>query len=276
MMNKGLFDMSENSSENVSCDLSLSLSHAAQQNVLESSNDNSGVRSYVRSKMPRLRWTDDLHHHFVNAVELAGGVDRATPKMVLQVMDVKGLNVNQVKSHLQMYRSVKQQEEMMKAEAEGGNGSKRIRMEYDADHQMYYPRENYLRYDDNGKPFYDGHPNYTEPTNSPDLLLYAPNFSPPWKYFQDAKRKNIMALEGRCNPFPSFKDLFNGLNVQDGNGNKMVLDATRSLANKNVPEIIEISDDEEDSHSTMSLEQSGTMSVEPSPSSDISVELRLG
>ncbi|PHU26793.1 putative transcription factor KAN2 [Capsicum chinense] len=293
MMKKGLLDMSGSSLEDPSCDLTLSLGPVEDPNVLESSNE-SEVRSYARSRMPKLRWTTGLHRRFVNAVELAGGEDRkptslffflheefyihtgATPKMVLELMDVKGLNVNQVKSHLQMYRSVKQQEEMMKAEAEGGNGSKRIRMEYDADHQMYYPRENYLRYDDNGKPFYDGHPNYTEPTNSPDLLLYAPNFSPPWKYFQDAKRKNIMALEGRCNPFPSFKDLFNGLNVQDGNGNKMVLDATRSLANKNVTEIIEISDDEEDSHSTTSLEQSGTMSVEPSPSSDISVELRLG
>lgn len=33
----------------------------------------SGVRQYVRSKMPRLRWTPDLHLSFVNAVERLGG-----------------------------------------------------------------------------------------------------------------------------------------------------------------------------------------------------------
>jgi hypothetical protein len=31
------------------------------------------VRQYVRSKMPRLRWTPDLHLSFVHAVERLGG-----------------------------------------------------------------------------------------------------------------------------------------------------------------------------------------------------------
>lgn len=31
------------------------------------------VRPYVRSKMPRLRWTPDLHLRFVHAVERLGG-----------------------------------------------------------------------------------------------------------------------------------------------------------------------------------------------------------
>jgi hypothetical protein len=31
------------------------------------------VRQYMRSKMPRLRWTTDLHHCFVHAVERLGG-----------------------------------------------------------------------------------------------------------------------------------------------------------------------------------------------------------
>lgn len=31
------------------------------------------VRQYVRSKMPRLRWTPDLHLCFVHAVERLGG-----------------------------------------------------------------------------------------------------------------------------------------------------------------------------------------------------------
>lgn len=33
------------------------------------------VRQYVRSKMPRLRWTPDLHLSFIHAIERLGGQD---------------------------------------------------------------------------------------------------------------------------------------------------------------------------------------------------------
>lgn len=73
----------------------------------EKKTDTGSVRPYMRSKMPRLRWTPDLHLCFVHAVERLGGQDRATPKLVLQLMNVKGLEIAHVKSHLQMYRSKK-------------------------------------------------------------------------------------------------------------------------------------------------------------------------
>ncbi|CAN1355809.1 Putative Myb family transcription factor At1g14600 [Linum perenne] len=60
-------------------------------------------RRYVRSALPRLRWTPQLHASFVRAVDTLGGQDRATPKAVLQSMEVTGLSIAHVKSHLQVF-----------------------------------------------------------------------------------------------------------------------------------------------------------------------------
>ncbi|KAM0912531.1 hypothetical protein ACQ4PT_012739 [Festuca glaucescens] len=81
--------------------------HQQEDTLRGNSLSSSSVRPYVRSKNPRLRWTPELHHCFVCAIHRLGGQDRATPKLVLQLMNVRGLSIGHVKSHLQMYRSKK-------------------------------------------------------------------------------------------------------------------------------------------------------------------------
>ncbi|KAL5997858.1 hypothetical protein ACLOJK_008790 [Asimina triloba] len=130
----------------------------------------STVRPYIRSKMPRLRWTPDLHLSFVNAVEKLGGQDRATPKLVLQMMNVKDLNIAHVKSHLQMYRSKKLDE--------AGQGKAGISSYPDRIMEMFHQRvASYQRFKrENENPFL--HSNFHGRDHLFNLLRLPPSQQP--------------------------------------------------------------------------------------------------
>ncbi|CAN8266633.1 unnamed protein product [Cochlearia groenlandica] len=70
-------------------------------------NGNNGVSNSTTSQSNRKArrcWSPDLHRRFVQALQMLGGSQVATPKQIRELMKVDGLTNDEVKSHLQKYR----------------------------------------------------------------------------------------------------------------------------------------------------------------------------
>ncbi|KAI3509541.1 hypothetical protein L1887_24902 [Cichorium endivia] len=56
------------------------------------------------TRKQRRCWSTELHRRFLSALQELGGSQAATPKQILELMQVDGLTNDEVKSHLQKYR----------------------------------------------------------------------------------------------------------------------------------------------------------------------------
>ncbi|XVF88454.1 hypothetical protein PTKIN_Ptkin19aG0052400 [Pterospermum kingtungense] len=70
----------------------------------QATNNSTGTNSNQPHRKARRCWSPDLHRRFVNALQMLGGSQVATPKQIRELMKVDGLTNDEVKSHLQKYR----------------------------------------------------------------------------------------------------------------------------------------------------------------------------
>ncbi|KAF8116986.1 hypothetical protein N665_0012s0003 [Sinapis alba] len=74
--------------------------HGNGESMINGSNNTTSQSS----RKARRCWSPDLHRRFVQALQMLGGSQVATPKQIRELMKVDGLTNDEVKSHLQKYR----------------------------------------------------------------------------------------------------------------------------------------------------------------------------
>ncbi|KAK4764572.1 hypothetical protein SAY86_025662 [Trapa natans] len=74
------------------------------QAVTNTAVSTTGTSNTQTHRKARRCWSPDLHRRFVNALQMLGGSQVATPKQIRELMKVDGLTNDEVKSHLQKYR----------------------------------------------------------------------------------------------------------------------------------------------------------------------------
>lgn len=84
--------------------LQLPSSRANYSAAADSADPGSGDEQARTRYRPRVVWSEQPHRRFVDAIAHLGGIDHASPEMIVEFMNVEGVTRAAVASHLHKYR----------------------------------------------------------------------------------------------------------------------------------------------------------------------------